>query len=218
VRRARPDVHAGVYRGAVANPIHPMVHLLDSMHSPEVKILVDGFYDAVVPLSAEDRADIAAVPFDEKTYKEAIGVDALVAEPGYTPQEHLAGRPTLEVNGIWGGFQGEGVKTVLPNEAHAKITCRLVADQEPASVTELITRHVERHTPPGVHVTVRPLPGAARPYLMPMDHWGNQAAKAVLTEMYDKAPYSMRLGASIPVCELFLSILGVYTVNFAFAL
>jgi len=218
VRGARTDLHSGIYGGAVANPIHALVHILDSMRNPEGKILVDGFYDAVVPLSAEDRAAIAAVPFDEKAYKEAIGVDALVAEPGYTPQEHLAGRPTLEVNGIWGGFQGEGIKTVLPNEAHAKVTCRLVANQNPATIVDLLTRHVERHTPPGVRVTVRPLPGAAKPYLVPVDHWGNQAAAAVLTEIYGKSPYIVRLGGSIPVCELFLDILGAYTVNFGFAL
>jgi acetylornithine deacetylase/succinyl-diaminopimelate desuccinylase-like protein len=217
-RGARTDLHSGVYGGAVANPIHALVYPLDTMRSPEGKILVEGFYDAVVPLSAEDRADIADVPFDEKTYKEAIGVDALVAEPGYTPQEHLAGRPTLEVNGIWGGFQGEGVKTVLPNEAHAKITCRLVAKQDPATIVDLITRHVERYTPPGVRTTVRLLPGAARPYLIPVNHWGNRVAEAVLTEVYGKAPYYIRLGGSIPVCELFLDRLGAYTVNFGFAL
>lgn len=149
VRGARTDLHSGLYGGAVVNPIHALVYLLDSMRSPEGKILVEGFYDAVVPLSPEDRAAIAAIPFDEKTYKETIGVDALVAEPGYTSQEHIAGRPTLEVNGIWGGFQGEGIKTVLPNEAHAKITCRLVANQDPATIIDLITRHVERYTPPG---------------------------------------------------------------------
>ena len=218
VRGARTDLHSGVYGGAVANPIHALVYILDTMRSPEGKILVEGFYDAVVPLSAEGRAAIAAVPFDEKIYKNAIGVDALVAEPGYTPQEHLAGRPTLEVNGIWGGFQGEGTKTVLPNEAHAKITCRLVTNQDPATIVSLLTRHVERNTPPGVRATVRSLPGAAKPYLVPMDHWGNRAAEAVLTELYGKAPYYLRIGGSIPVCELFLSILGAYTVNFAFGL
>jgi len=217
-RGARTDLHSGFYGGAVANPTHALVHILDSMRSPEGKILVEGFYDAVVPLSAEDRTAIAAIPFDEKAFKEAIGVDALVAEPGYTPQEHLAGRPTLEVNGIWGGFQGEGIKTVLPNEAHAKITCRLVANQDPATIVDLMSKHIERYTPPGVQVTVRPLPGAAKPYLVPMDHWGNRAAETVLTEMYGKAPYYWRIGGSIPVCELFLSMLGAYTVNFAFGL
>ena len=218
VRGARTDLHSGVYGGAVSNPIHALVHILDSMRSPEGKILVEGFYDEVVPLSAEDRAAIAAIPFDEQAYKESIDVDALLPEPGHTPQEHLAGRPTLEVNGIWGGFQGEGIKTVLPNEAHAKITCRLVPDQDPATIVELLTRHVERNTPAGVRVTVRPLPGAARPYLVPVDHWGNQAAAAVLTELYGKTPYITRLGGSIPVCGLFLRELGAYTVNFAFGL
>ncbi|GAC1350631.1 MAG: dipeptidase [Ktedonobacteraceae bacterium] len=218
VRGARTDLHSGVYGGAVANPIHALVHILASMHSSEGKILVEGFYDAVVPLSAQDQADIAAVPFDEQAYMEAISVDALVAEPGYTPQEHLAGRPTLEVNGIWGGFQGEGVKTVLPHEAHAKITCRLVADQDPATIIELLTRHIDRHTPPGVLVTVRPFSATARPYSIPVDHWGNRAAETALREVYGKAPHYMRLGGSIPVCELFLSILGAYTVNFGFGL
>jgi acetylornithine deacetylase/succinyl-diaminopimelate desuccinylase-like protein len=218
VRGARTDLHSGLYGGAVANPIHALVHLLDSMRSPEGKILVEGFYDAVLPLSAEDRAAIAAIPFDEKAYKEAIGVDALVAEPGYTPPEHVAGRPTLEINGIWGGFQGEGIKTVLPNEAHAKITCRLVANQDPATIVDLLARHIQRYTPPGVQVTVRPLPGAAKPYLVPVDHWGSRAAEEVLTEIYGKAPYFMRIGGSIPVCELFHGMLGAYTVNFAFAL
>ena len=218
VRGARTDLHSGVYGGAVANPIHALVYLLDSMRSPEGKILVEGFYDAVVPLSTEDRAAIAVVPFDEKAYKEAIGVDALVAEPGYTPQEHLAGRPTLEVNGIWGGFQGEGTKTVLPNEAHAKITCRLVANQDPAMIVDLISRHVERYAPPGVRAIVRSLSGTAKPYLVPVDYWGNRAVEAVLMEMYGKAPYYIRLGGSIPVCELFLSMLGANTVNFGFAL
>ncbi len=218
VRGARTDLHSGFYGGAVANPIHALVHILDSMRSPGGKILVEGFYDAVVPLSAEDRTAIAAVPFDEQAFKEAIGVDALVAEPGYTPQEHLAGRPTLEVNGIWGGFQGEGIKTVLPNEAHAKITCRLVANQDPATIVELLTRHIEQNTPPGVQVTAHPLPGAAKSYLVPVDHWGNRAAEAVLTELYGKAPYYWRIGGSIPVCELFLSMLGAYTVNFGFGL
>ena len=103
VRGARTDLHSGIYGGAVANPIHALVHILDSMRSPEGKILVEGFYDAVVPLSPEDRASIAAVPFDEKAYREELGVDILVSEPGYTPQEHTGARPTLEINGIWGG-------------------------------------------------------------------------------------------------------------------
>jgi acetylornithine deacetylase/succinyl-diaminopimelate desuccinylase-like protein len=218
VRGANSDLHSGMYGGAVPNPIHALAAILASLRSPEGKILVEGFYDSVLPLSEEDREAIAAIPFDAQAYQERIGVNALLSEPGYTPQEHLGARPTLEINGIWGGFQGEGVKTVLPAEAHAKITCRLVADQEPAVIAELIARHVEKHTPRGVQTTVRTLPGAARPYLIPIDHWGNQAAVAVLQELYGKTPYYTRVGGSIPVCELFLSHLGAYTVNFAFGL
>lgn len=218
VRGPKGDLHSGMYGGAVPNPIHALVAILASLRSPEGKILVEGFYDAVLPLSEADRAAIAAVPFDAHEYQEKVGVTALLAEPGYTSQEHLAARPTLEINGIWGGFQGEGVKTVLPAEAHAKITCRLVVDQNPATIVELIARHVERHTPPGVRVTVRPLPGTARPYLIPADHWGNRAAAEVLEELYGRAPYHERTGGSIPVCELFLTHLGAYTVGFAFGL
>ena len=218
VRGASTDLHSGLYGGAVANPIHALVHILDSMRSPEGKILVEGFYDTVVSLSEEDRTAIAAIPFDERAYMKALGIDALVAEPGYTPQEQLAWRPTLEINGIWGGFQGEGVKTVLPNEAHAKITCRLVANQDPTTIIDLLAKHVKQYTPPGVQVTVRPLPGTAKPYLIPLEHWGNRAAEAVLKAVYGKSPHSIRLGGSIPVCELFLSILGAYTVSFGFAL
>src|SRR5258707_664349 len=218
VRGAKADLHSGLYGGAVPNPIHALAAILVSMRSPAGKILVEGFYDTVLPLSDAERAGIAAVPFDAQEQQEWIGVSALLAEPGYTPQEHLAARPTLEVNGIWGGFQGEGTKTVLPAEAHAKITCRLVANQDPATIVDLLTRHIEQHTPPGVQVTVRPLPGAAKPYLVPVDHWGNRAAETVLTEMYGKAPYYWRIGGSIPVCELFLGMLGAYTVNFAFGL
>jgi acetylornithine deacetylase/succinyl-diaminopimelate desuccinylase-like protein len=218
VRGARTDLHSGLYGGAVPNPIHALVRLLDSMRSPEGKILVEGFYDQVVPLSAEDRAAIAAVPFDETAYREQVGVDALVGEPGYTPREQLWARPTLEVNGIWGGFQGEGVKTVLPCQAHAKITCRLVPDQEPDRIVEALAAHMKRQAPRGVQMTVRPLPGRARPYLIPADQWGNQVAAAVLTELYGKPPYHMRLGGSVPVCELFLSTLGAYMVSFGFGL
>ncbi|HEX7735559.1 MAG TPA: dipeptidase [Ktedonobacteraceae bacterium] len=218
VRGAKSDLHSGMYGGAVANPIHALTAILASLRSPEGKILVEGFYDSVLPLSDADRAAIAAIPFDAQEYQERLDVTTLVSEPGYTPQEHMAARPTLEINGIWGGFQGEGVKTVLPAEAHAKITCRLVANQEPTVIADLIAKHVEKHAPAGVKVTVRPLPGTARPYLIPADHWGNQAAAAVLEELYGKAPYHQRLGGSIPVCELFLNHLGAYTVGFAFGL
>lgn len=218
VRGANSDLHSGMYGGAVPNAIHALTEILASLHSSDNKILVEGFYDDVRPLSEADRAAIAEIPFDAQEYQEKIGVTALLAEPGYTSQEHLAARPTLEINGIWGGFQGEGVKTVLPAEAHAKITCRLVANQDPAQIVKLLAQHVEKHTPAGVKATVRALPGTARPYLIPADHWGNKAAADVLEELYGKTPYHARVGGSIPVCELFLTHLGSYTVGFAFGL
>ncbi len=188
------------------------------MRGEDGKILVEGFYDDVLPLSDDDRRRIAEVPFDEETYKAELGVDALWGEQGYTPVERAWGRPTLEINGIWGGFQGEGIKTVLPNQAHAKITCRLVANQDPAKIVELIRAHVESHAPTGVRVNVQRLPFTGYPYLIPADHPGNQAAHAVLEELYGRAPYYVRTGGSIPVCALFLRELNAYTVGFAFGL
>lgn len=218
VRGAKSDLHSGMYGGAVPNAIHALVEILSSLRSPDGKILVEGFYDSVRPLSAEDRAAIARVPFDAQEEKTKLDIGALTSEPGYTPQEHMAARPTLEINGVWGGFQGEGVKTVLPAEAHAKITCRLVADQDPAVIVELLTKHVAKHAPAGVKVTTRALPGTARPYFISPDHWGNKAAAEVLEELYGKAPYHGRTGGSIPVCEMFLTHLGASTVGFAFGL
>ncbi|MCA9967394.1 MAG: dipeptidase, partial [Anaerolineales bacterium] len=125
VQTANGDLHSGLHGGAVPNPIHALVRILDSLRSPEGKIMVDGFYDDVVALSETEREQLTAVPFDETDYKASLGLDDLFGEPGYTTRERNWTRPTLEINGIWGGFQGEGTKTVIPNQAHAKITCRL---------------------------------------------------------------------------------------------
>jgi acetylornithine deacetylase/succinyl-diaminopimelate desuccinylase-like protein len=212
------DLHSGMYGGIVMNPIHALVMLLDSMRAPDGVITVEGFYDQVRPLSEVDRERINALPVDEEEVKADLQIPALFGEAGYTPRERVWARPTLEVNGIWGGFQDEGIKTVLPSEAHAKITCRLVADQDPSKIVELLQRHVERHSPPGVTVTATPLAFRAQPYLMPDDHPGNQAAREVLVELYGKEPFYTRSGGSIPACGLFLEHLGVYTVSFGFGL
>lgn len=218
VKGANSDLHSGSYGGAVQNPIHALVYILDSMHSPEGKILVEGFYDSVRDLSDEDREQIGAVPFDLEDYKARINVPDVFGEEGYSTLERAWARPTLEVNGIWGGFQGEGVKTVLPNEAHAKITCRLVADQDPKKIVELIKAHVYKSVLPGVTVSVAQEESGSKPYLMPAEHPGNEAAKGVLTELYGTAPYYVRTGGSIPFCSIILDNLDVYTVNFAFGL
>jgi acetylornithine deacetylase/succinyl-diaminopimelate desuccinylase-like protein len=218
VRGPNSDLHSGLHGGGIQNPIHALVRILDSMRNPEGKIMVAGFYDDVVPLSEAEQAQIAAIPADEEEYKASLDIDAVFGEPGYTTRERLWARPTLEVNGIWGGFQGAGAKTVIPSQAHAKITCRLVANQDPHQIARLIAAHVTNHTPPGVRVAVQFLPGNSDPYLMPANHPGNQAAHAILKELYGREPYYIRLGGSIAVCPLFLKELGVYTVNFAFSL
>jgi len=214
----RADLHSGLHGGAVANPIHALAHIVDTMHDADGQITVDGFYEQVVPLTDADREQIAAVPYDEAMYRERLGIDEVFGEAGYSTNERAWARPTLEFNGLWGGFQEEGMKTVLPSEAHAKITCRIVPDQEPARVLEAIARHVERNAPPGVKATTTPFEGSSPPYLIPVDHPGNKIAHDVLEEMYGAAPYYMRMGGTLPIASLFRSILGVYSVGFAFAL
>jgi len=218
IKGAKGDLHSGVYGGTIQNPLHALAALIASMHSPDGKILVDGFYDAVVPLSEEDRAHIAAVPFDEEAYKRDLGVDEVFGEPGYTTRERAWVRPTLEVNGMWGGFQGEGTKTVLPNEAHAKITCRLVANQQPAQIIKLLEAHIAKHASRGVRVTVTASNASSDPYSMPADHPANRAAYAVLEALYGRPPYYVRMGGSVPVCPMFLKHLGAYTVSLGFGL
>ena len=218
VEGAYRDLHSGVYGGAVANPIHALSHILSSMRGADGRILIDGFYDDVRDLSDDDRARIAAVDFDEARYMRDLQVDALYGEHGYTTLERAWARPTLEVNGIWGGFQGEGVKTVLPNAAHAKITCRLVANQTPAKVVDAIEAHVHRVAQSGVRVAVQKFKTAAMPYEMPFDHPGNVAAAAVHRRLHGKEPSFIRMSASIPVVGMFLEALRAYTVDFAFGL
>jgi len=214
----KADLHSGLFGGAVANPIHALAHIIDTMHDADGRITVEGFYDRVIPLTDEDRAQIAAVPFNEEAYMKGLDIVEMFGEVGYTTNERAFARPTLEVNGIWGGFQEEGIKTVLPSEAHAKITCRLVPDQKHQEIVELLQRHVERHTPPGVRVSTAPFDGSAPPYVIPVDHPGNQVAGAVLEELYGTPPLLMRMGGTLPITGLFKELLGVYSVGFAFAL
>jgi acetylornithine deacetylase/succinyl-diaminopimelate desuccinylase-like protein len=215
---AQQDVHSGTYGGTFQNPIHALAQLLTSMRSPQGKIIVEGFYDAVRDLTDFERAQIAEIPYDESQYMAELGVAQLFGEAGFSTYERAWVRPTLEVNGIWGGFQGEGIKTVIPSLAHAKITCRLVPDQEPDQIVELISAHVDKHAPVGAKASVKKLAGSADPFLIPFDHPGNQAARVVLKELYGKEPYLARTGGTIPVCGLFLKFLGAHLVNFAFGL
>ncbi len=218
VQGAKQDLHSGIFGGAVANPIAALVQILASLRDEGGRILVPGFYDKVVELTDAERKALAEVPFDEQEFMAGLEIDALPGEPGYTPMERRWVRPTLEFSGIWGGFQGDGVKTVLPGEAHAKITSRLVPNQEPSEIVQLIAEHIRRQRVPGVKIGVQMPVNQARPYAIAADHWGNVVAARVLTQIYGTTPLLTRSGGSIPVCELFLNILGAPTVEFGFGL
>jgi acetylornithine deacetylase/succinyl-diaminopimelate desuccinylase-like protein len=212
------DLHSGTYGGTIANPIHALVHILNSMHDQDGQILVEGFYDTVQSLSDEERAQIARVPFDKTSYLKEVGAPDVFGEPGFTTYERGGARPTLEINGIWGGFQEAGLKTVLPSTAHAKVSCRLVANQDPDNIADLVIAHVKRVSPPEVQVAVTKGNSGAFPYLVPSDQQGMRIAASVLTQLYGKEPYQILIGGTIPVNALFLEYLRAYTIVFAFSL
>ncbi|MEO8438520.1 MAG: dipeptidase [Chloroflexota bacterium] len=202
------DLHSGSYGGAVQNPANALAGILASLKGPDGRIRIPGFYDDVVALSDADRAALAALPFDEAEYQAHLGVPALVGEVGFTTLERRATRPTLDVNGLWGGFMGEGSKTIIPAHAHAKVSCRLVANQDPDRIFEAFRDYVAEIAPPGVTTSVRYL-GGGHPSLTPMDHPGTKAAARALEATFGRAPVYIREGGSIPVCASFSSILGL---------
>jgi len=218
VRGPSRDLHSGLFGGAVQNPVHALVRLLDSMRSADGKVLIEGFYDEVRAPDARMREELARIPYEEKELLSSIGVSETFGEPGYGTYEREWIRPTLEINGIWGGFQGDGMKTVLPRQAHAKITSRLVADQDPERVIEAISRHITVNTPPGVEAEVVKLGSSAKPYSIPIDHPGNTTASRVHQELYGMKPYVVGSGGSIATCGLILDHLGIHTVNLSFGL
>lgn len=218
IETAAMDLHSGLYGGAVPNATHALVQLLGTLRNDEGQVLVEGFYDQVVPLTSEERQRFGEIPFDAAGYAGELGVSALVGEPGYSTYERAWARPTLEINGVWGGYQGDGVKTVIPAKAHAKITCRLVADQDPEAVLACIEAHIAKHAPAGARVTVTRHPAICRAYRLPLDHPGSVAVAEVLTEVYGKEPYFARIGGSLPITDMFLQELGAYTVPVGFGL
>jgi acetylornithine deacetylase/succinyl-diaminopimelate desuccinylase-like protein len=201
------DLHSGGYGGVVANPANALAGIIAALKGPDGRIRIPGFYDDVVPLSEADREATAALPFDEEAYLRNLGLPALVGEVEYTTLERRGARPTLDVNGLWGGFQGDGSKTIIPAHAHAKVSCRLVAAQDPDRIFEAFEAYVEEIAPPGVTTTVRYL-GGGRPSMTPMDHPATQAAARALEATFGRAPLYIREGGSIPVCASFASILG----------
>jgi len=214
---ASKDLHSGRHGGAVANPLHAMAQLIASLHDEEGRVAVPGFYDGVRDLTPDERAEIAALPFDDRTYLAQVGAPATFGEPGYSTLERQWTRPTLEVNGMWGGYQGPGQKTVIPSEAHAKVSCRLVPDQEPDTTLRAVARHLESHVPPGTRLSVTPGDHGARAYRIPADHFGLRAASAALSAVYGKAPAVVRMGGTVPISELFKRHMGLETVFFSFS-
>ncbi|MDO8484371.1 MAG: dipeptidase [Candidatus Limnocylindrales bacterium] len=210
------DVHSGGYGGVVENPVNALAQIIAALKGPDGRIRIPGFYDNVVALTEAERAAIAALPFDEEAFRQRLGVPALVGEVGYSVLERKGARPTLDVNGIWGGFMGEGSKTIIPAHAHAKVSCRLVTAQDPARIFEAFRAYVEEIAPPGVTTTVRQL-GGGRPSLTPQDHPATQAAARALEATFGQAPVYIREGGSIPVCASFDSILGLPVVLLGFS-
>ena len=217
VRGAKGDLHSGLYGGGVQNAIHALAQILASFRDEHGTIQVEGFYDNVRPLSEEERQAFRDLNFDEEALKEEVGVKQLFGEKGYSYLEQTWARPTLEINGVFGGFSGEGIKTVLPAEAGAKITCRLVPDQDPDEIVALLKAHVEKHKPAGVDITISEFDKGA-PYITPFDHPVIQAAGRSYEHVYEVPTAFIRGGGSIPIVAAFDQILALPVVLMGFGL
>jgi acetylornithine deacetylase/succinyl-diaminopimelate desuccinylase-like protein len=217
VTAAAKDLHSGRHGGGVANPLHAIAELIASLHDSDGRVAVDGFYDQVRELPPDDRAALAALPFDERAYLAQIGAPSAFGERGYTTLERQWARPTLEINGMWGGYQGPGQKTVIPSEAHAKITCRLVADQGPENVLARVRRHLEARVPPGTRLSLSVADRGSRASQVSPDHFALEAAEAALYATYGMRPLRVRMGGTVPIVELFQRHMGLETVFFSFS-
>src|SRR5438067_2540163 len=201
VEVASTDMHSGLLGGVAPNPAQALAEILVRLKDAAGHVLVPGFYDGVQPLSEEERRQFARVPFDEAALKKTYGLTALHGEPGFTPTERNWARPTLDVNGIWGGYQGPGSKTIIPAWAAAKISCRLVPDQEPDEMMDAVKDYIETVAPKTVRVSVTEL-SQGEPWITPMDHPLIRAAHRSLTRTYGKEPALIRSGGSIPAVEV----------------
>lgn len=211
------DLHSGVYGGAVANPINTLSKMIASLHDDQGRVTIPGFYDNVAQLSPADREAINKAPFSLDNYKKDLDIDDVKGEEGYTTVERTGIRPTLDVNGIWGGYTGEGAKTVLPSKAHAKISMRLVPDQDNDKITALFTKHFKSIAPKSVKVKVTALHGG-QAAVTPTDSKAFKAASAAFEEVWGKRPIPTRDGGSIPIVALFKKELGLDTVLMGFGL
>ncbi|MFM8742006.1 MAG: dipeptidase [Cytophagales bacterium] len=211
------DLHSGVYGGAVANPANVLAKMIASLHDENGRVTIPGFYDKVAELSGADREALNKAPFDLNEYKKELGIEEVQGEKGYTTLERTGVRPTLDVNGIWGGYTGEGAKTVLPSKASAKISMRLVPHQRPDEITQLFTKHFLSIAPKSVKVKVTAHHGG-EPAVTPTDSKAFKAASAAFKEVWGKEPIPTRDGGSIPIVALFKKELGLDTVLMGFGL
>ncbi|MEH7118970.1 dipeptidase [Neobacillus vireti] len=218
LKTANSDLHSGMFGGGVQNATHLLVQLLSTLHDANGKVNVDHFYDDVVELTAFEKEQIKALGFDEEKLKQTLGLTVLTGgENNFPYAEKISSRPTLEINGLWGGFQGEGTKTVIPNEAHAKITCRLVHNQNPEKIQGLIKNHLEEHAPKGCTVEVT-LGDTGNPFLTPIDSPMIQKAAEAYETVYGKSPVYKREGGSIPIVSDFNQSLNSPVVLMGFGL
>jgi acetylornithine deacetylase/succinyl-diaminopimelate desuccinylase-like protein len=218
VETAESDLHSGMYGGVAPNAVHALARLLATLHDEEWRVAVEGFYDAVRPVAAEEVAEWERLPFDEEELRQEIGASRLIGGEEYSALERMWSRPTLDVHGVWGGFQGDGIKTVIPREARAKLSCRLVDDQGPEEVLELLRRHLERHCPPEARLTIEWTLAGAGPMTMPRDEPLVAIAREALAAGYEAEPLFFRSGWSVPVAALVRRRLGVDSLLLGFGL
>lgn len=211
------DLHSGLYGGCVANPINILTKMIASLHDENNRITIPGFYDKVVELSQAERAEMAKAPFSHEKYCEALDIEDVYGEKGYTTPERGSIRPTLDVNGIWGGYIGEGAKTVIASKAHAKISMRLVPNQISSEITEMFKNHFESIAPKGVKVKVTPHHGGEAA-VTPIDSIAYQAASLAYETTFGKKAIPVRSGGSIPIVAMFEKILGLKTMLMGFGL
>lgn len=211
------DLHSGIYGGAVANPINVLCNMIASLQDDKGRITIPGFYDDVEDLRAEERAEMGRAPFDLERYKKVLEIGDVYGESDYSTLERASIRPTLDVNGIWGGYIGQGAKTVLPSKAQAKISMRLVPHQKSEKITKLFTDHFKSIAPPYVKVKVTPHHGG-EPVVTPTDSIAYQAASKAMEATFGKKPIPMRSGGSIPIVALFEDVLGLKTILLGFGL
>lgn len=211
------DLHSGLYGGAVANPINILAKMIAQLHDEDNKITIPKFYNDVERISLEERDKMAKTPFDLEDYKNELNINGVYGEKGYTTLERNSIRPTLDVNGIWGGYIGEGAKTVIASKAHAKISMRLVPNQDWEKITSLFQKYFEAIAPDGVQVEIVKHHGA-QAYVTPIDDIGYQAVHKAYTNTFGKEPIPQRGGGSIPIVPLFEKVLGVKTVLMGFGL